>query len=186
MFMKRILAAGVAGAFLAAGIVAASAADLPAPPPVAPAPPPPAPMAPAFDWSGLYIGAYGGAIVGGGPTVGQAGIQAGFNMVRGAFLAGLEAQIGAVFGAGGVAAEGDVNARLGAILGERVLLYGEAGIGALTDFTTAVAFWTAGGGLEFAVGDRTSLFGEAKVLGAFSGGCCAYVFQGGLNFHPGN
>ena len=73
MSMKRTLAAG--------------AADLPTIP-TAP-PPPPAPVAPAFDWAGPYVGAYGGAIL--SPTVGQAGIQAGFNIVRGGFLAGIEA-----------------------------------------------------------------------------------------------
>jgi len=171
MFMKRTL---IAAAFVAGSAVAASAADLPTPPM---APPPPPPMAaPAFDWSGPYIGAYGGIFY---PAYYQAGIQAGVNMVRGNFLFGAEAQLGAIF-AGGFTYDVALNGRLGFILGERFLLYGIAGVG----FNPAVGpLWTAGGGVEVALGTAWSLFAEGGVAGTFGGGLFAYTFQAGVNWH---
>jgi hypothetical protein len=135
--------------------------------------------APAFDWSGPYIGVYGGALFG-GTTVGEAGIQAGFNIVRGRFLAGLEAQVGAVFAGGTFSYEAYLNGRLGFILGDRFLLYGEAGVGTLA----GTFVWTGGGGIEIALRDAWSLFVEAKAIGAFGGGgIAAYGVQGGINWH---
>jgi opacity protein-like surface antigen len=168
----RTLALGIVGSALVTTSVLA--ADLPPPP--AGAPPPPM-AAPAFDWSGPYIGAYGGVFV---PGAGQAGIQAGFNVVRGRFLAGLEAQAGAIFGGGGFTYEAYLNGRLGFILGDRFLLYGEAGVG-----TVGGTFvWAGGGGMEFALRDAWSLFAEAKVIGVFGGGgIAAYTVQGGINWH---
>jgi opacity protein-like surface antigen len=178
MFLKRTLAASM---LVVASAAAAGAADLPTIP-VAPAPPPPpVAMAPSFDWSGPYVGAYGGAVFN-SPTYYQAGIQAGYNFTRGNFLAGIEGQAGADF-SGGTAFEADVNARVGGILGERVLLYAEAGVGLITGTPTYI--WTAGGGMEVAVGNAASVFAEAKAVGAFTGGCCALLVQGGLNWHFG-
>jgi opacity protein-like surface antigen len=179
MNLKRTIAAG---ALVLMSAVGAIAADIPAPIAVTPPPPPPpAPMAPAFDWSGPYVGAYGGYVFGGVWI--QAGVQAGYNMVRGNFLAGLEAQAGAAFLGGTVAFEGNLNARLGFVLGSRFLLYGEAGLGIV--IPAPVYLWSAGGGLEIGLGTSASLFAEAKVVGAFGGGI-GYSVQGGLNWHPGN
>jgi outer membrane immunogenic protein len=171
----RTLALGIVGSALVTTSVLA--ADLPPPP--AGAPPPPPPMAaPAFDWSGPYIGAYGGVFL--PATAGQAGIQAGFNVVRGRFLAGLEAQVGAVFGGGGFTYEAYLNGRLGFILGDRFLLYGEAGVGMLG----GIFIWTGGGGMEIALREAWSIFAEAKAIGVFGGGgIAAYTVQGGINWH---
>jgi opacity protein-like surface antigen len=171
MFLKRAL---MAGAMVLTTAVAANAADIPMmPEPVAPAPPP----APTFNWAGPYVGAYGGYLF--GPNFFQIGGQAGYNFVSGGFLGGAEIQAGAII-AGGVAFEGNLNARIGAILGSNFLLYGEAGVGtfAFTTFT-----YTFGGGVEVGVGSSTSLFVETKGLGAFGGGCCAITVQTGVNFH---
>jgi outer membrane immunogenic protein len=175
MFIKRIL---IAGAFVVGTAFAANAADLPHPPMAAPAPPPPPMAAPAFDWSGPYIGAYGGLTYGLASYY-EFGVQAGFNMVRGKFLAGIEAQVGAIW-AGGFGYEVAVNSRLGFILGQRFLLYAQGGVG----FNNGVGLlWTAMAGMEFAIGDTWSLFAEGGYAGAFGGGLFAYVFQAGVNWH---
>lgn len=174
MFLKRTLAAG---AILIGTAIAANAADLPT---VPSAPPPPPPMAaPAFDWSGMYFGAYGGVLV---PIFYEAGVQAGVNMVRGNFLVGGEAQLGVGF-LPGFGVDAFVNGRLGFILGQRVLLYGEAGIGAvvLPGFTP---LWTAKGGIELALGTRASVFAEAGIVGAFGPVTpVGRVIQIGINMH---
>jgi opacity protein-like surface antigen len=173
MFIKRIL---IAGALVVGTTFAANAADLPTPP-MAPAPPPPPPMAaPAFDWSGPYIGAYGGIFY---PVYYQAGVQAGFNIVRGSFLAGIEAEVGTIFG-GGFTYNVALNARLGFILGQRALLYALAGVG----FNPAFGpLWNTAAGIEFAIGDAWSIFAEGGLAGQFGGGPFAYTFQAGLNWH---
>jgi opacity protein-like surface antigen len=110
-------------------------------------------------------------------------VQAGFNIARGALLAGVELQAGAMFAGGTVVFEGNLNGRLGAVLGDRFLLYGEAGVGTI-GFSTYT--YTFGGGAEVAIADAISIFAEAKGLGAFGGGCCVTTVQVGLNWHPGN
>lgn len=188
MFTRRILAAGVAGALLVAGAVSANAADLPTLP-AAPPPPPPAPVAPAFDWSGPYVGAYGGAIFNDPfDPIYQVGLQAGFNFVRGRFLGGAEAyaeyRISSGFGNHWSAG---ANARAGALLGERALLYGEAGAGYV--FTLGgFPVWTAGGGVEVGLGRAASIFAEVKAINTFGGGPATRGLQAqaGLNWHIGN
>jgi len=179
MPIKRILAAG---ALVLSGAVAASAADLPTIP--APPPPPATPVAPAFDWSGPYVGAYGGAILfPPGDPIYQVGLQGGFNFVRGRFLVGAEAygeyRISSGFGNHWSAG---VNGRVGAVLGERVLVYGEAGAGWAQPVG---AVWTAGGGVELGLRDSLSLFTEVKAIGTFNGFCCGTQIQAGLNWHIG-
>lgn len=184
MLFKRL---AVAGAFLLAGAAAAAAADLPTIPP-APPPPPPAPAAPAFDWSGPYIGAYGAGIFNppGDPII-PVGVQADFNFVRGAFLVGAEVYGEYRFWDNGNHWAAGANARLGAVLGERLVVYGEAGVGwvnALGGFPV----WNAGGGLEIALGRNMSLFTEVKAIAPFNAGpgALGIQVQGGLNFHLGN
>ncbi len=175
MFLKRTL---VAGLVVAATTVAANAADLT---PLAPAPMAPQPMmSPTFSWGGPYVGAYGGYLFV-GPGYGQAGAQAGYNFVSGGFLAGLEVQAGALIQSG-IAFEGNLNARAGVILGSKLLLYGEGGLGwipASSNFT-----YTFGGGAELAVGTALSVFAEGKAFGVLGGTCCGVVVQAGINWHP--
>ena len=76
---------------------------------------------------------------------------------------------------------GALNVRLGGLATDQVVPYAEAGL--LYDFGAGL-FWTAGGGLEFAVGNAVSLFGEA--FGLFAGGYVGTQIQFGVNWHPGN
>jgi len=183
MLMKRTLAAG---ALVLASAVAASAADLPTIP--APPPPPPTAVAPAFDWSGPYVGAFGGGIFNDPfDPIWQVGLQAGFNMQRGSFVVGAEAYAEYRFSTGfGNHWSAGANARVGAVLGERVLVYGEAGAGYVF---TAGGFpvWTAGGGVELGLGEAMSLFTEVKAINTFGGGPATRgtQIQAGLNFHIG-
>ena len=176
MFVKRIAAAA---ALVLTGTIAANAADLtPAynpPPAVAPAPYVPAP---SFDWSGPYIGAYGGYVFGVGWI--QTGVQAGYNFDLGGFVVGIEGQLGADWTLPGLIGEANANAKAGVVLGQ-ALLYGEAGVGLL--FPGPGFGWNAGGGLEFAVTNEMSLFVESKALGLFGGGLYGVSVQGGLNWH---
>lgn len=165
----RLLVGAVGSALIATGAVAA---DLPAAP-IAVAPPPMA--APAFDWSGVYFGASLGRPVG----LLEVQVHAGYNFVRGRFLAGAELAAGVGF-AGGAAFTAAANARLGLLLGERALIYALGGIEYV--FAPTPLFWTARGGVEFAVNDRISVFGEAGIVGAFGGGIGPFVtFRGGVN-----
>jgi opacity protein-like surface antigen len=180
MDLKRIIAAGAIVLMSAAG---AQAADIPAPIAVTPPapPPPPAPMAPAFDWSGPYVGAFGGFVFG-ATSWWQAGAVIGINMVRGNFLAGLEAELGAAYG-GGFAFEGYANGRLGFVLGSRVLLYAEAGAGGV--FPALGFLWNAGGGMEIGIGQSMSLFVEGNALFAAPAAYVGTAVQAGLNWHVG-
>ena len=174
MLIKSTLSAG---AFVLMNAIAANAADL-TPIMVSAPPPPPSIPAPTFDWAGPYIGAYGGYTFGFG--FGQAGLQAGYNFVMGGgLLAGIEAQAGVAFG-GGLGLEGDLNGRLGYILGGNFLLFGEAGLGIIS----GTPIYTAGGGMEVAVGQSVSVFAEAKAMGTIGGGIGGLTVQGGLNWHP--
>ena len=104
--------------------------------------------------------------------------------MRGGFLAGIELQAGLFGFATPLTLEGNVNARLGYILGERFLLYGEAGVGALYTLSAppAVLFWTAGGGVEVALGNSRSIFVEGKTFRPFGAGLPGIIVQGGVNW----
>ena len=184
MLFKRF---AVAGAFVVAAAASAAAADLPTIP-AAPPPPPAAPVAPAFNWSGPYVGVYAAGIFNppGDPII-PVGAQAGFNFVRGSFLAGAEVYGEYRFWDVENHWSAGANARVGGVLGERLVLYGEAGVGwvsALGGFPV----WTAGGGLEIGLGRNASLFTEVKAIAPFNAGPGARGIQAqaGVNFHFGN
>jgi opacity protein-like surface antigen len=175
--MKRLGMAVLAGALVSVMVSGgALAADVG--PIVLPSTPPPVPLAPppGFSFAGPYVGTYGGLLV---DEAFQAGIQGGFNFVRGHVLIGAEAQVGVVFG-GRLAFEGDLNARLGVILGERFLVYGEGGIGLFA----GTPIYTAGGGVEIGLGQSLSVFAEAKAVGELGQPLSAFQVQGGINWHP--
>ena len=187
--MMRVKRTLFAGAFLVASAAVASAADLP----VAPLPPPPPMVTPAFDWSGPYIGVYVGLLrqqsaVTVPPPVPRAGIQAGYNIVRGNFLGGIEIQAGLYGFSAPLTLEGDLNARLGFILGQRFLLYSEAGLMVLLtpSIPSTTLLWTLSGGLEVALGQSWSIFAEGGIARPFGGGLQALVVEGGINRHLGN
>lgn len=102
--MKKIIVSMAAGAALVAGASTAFAADaIPAPPPE-PIAPPVTEFAPSSDWSGIYVGAFGGYNFGtfdAGAPVGDidadgaiAGGFAGINLQNGAFVYGIEGDVG--------------------------------------------------------------------------------------------
>lgn len=168
---------GVVGSTLIA--TSAIAADLPHAPTVV-APPPPASMAaPSFDWSGLYFGAHAARAA--APF--EIGAQVGYNFIPGRIVLGIE--LGAGFVPAGPAFSMYLKGRAGYMLGQRALLYGYAAIDRFFVIVTPI-IWEVGGGAEFAVGSRISLFAEAGAIGAFGGGCCGIAIRGGVNFHPGN
>ncbi len=164
----------------------AMAADIPQTIPVAP--PPIAAPAPTFNWAGPYVGAYAGRIFwfDDGEDFTWAdwlfGGQAGYNIVNGNFLYGAEVRAGVIDNFGDLAFEGEIDARAGVILGDRVLTYAQVGVGtvAFDEY-----FWTVGGGVEVGIGDAFSVFAEAGVRNAFGAECCEYQVMGGFNFHLG-
>lgn len=130
------------------------------------------------DWSGLYFGTLGGWSTTFGLS--EFGVQVGYNFAWDRFVAGLEIETTHP-GAGGALINASLNARAGYAVGDRVLVYGEAGIGEWLFVPT----YTLGGGVEFAVGDQMSLFAEAKAQGFIGGGIFGTVIRGGVNVHFG-
>jgi opacity protein-like surface antigen len=172
---RTVLLAVVGSALIATGAIAA---DLPRAPTVVAPPPPPPMAAPAFDWSGMYVGAYG-SYFSGDPFI-LLGVQAGYNMVRNHFLAGIEAQAGAYYAFPSIGFHGSLNGRLGFILGERFLIYGEAGVGAVLP---GAFIWTGVAGAEVALGSTWSIFVEGGLLGELGVGPAGYLIQAGVNWH---
>lgn len=131
------------------------------------------------DWSGLYMGAAGGFTFGGIP-LGNAGVQAGYNFDFGRFVAGMEVETAYWF-TGSSLISAALNGRAGVDLG-RVLVYGEVGIGSTFAFVPTLSL---GGGAEFALNDRISVFGEANFNRVLGGGSLGTTVQGGINFRFG-
>jgi opacity protein-like surface antigen len=161
-----------------------STAALAADPVIAPMTPAAPMAAPGFDWSGPYVG----AIVGFN-ALGIAypfdGVQFGYNFLfRGNMVAGIEVQTTHYMGpTPNVGAS--LNGRLGFVTGDRVLIYGEAGIGVWT--VAPVGIFSLGGGVEIAVTSTASLFGEVKREYVVGGGLTPFdtAFTAGVNFHSG-
>lgn len=133
----------------------------------------------AFDWGGLYFGVNGGIINGGGPAVGHVGVQVGYNLGGGPFVGGLEVETTHSFGPVPLI-NAALNGRAGVAFGN-FLIYGEVGIASIT----AVPVWTAGGGLELALGSRLGIFGEAKAVFPFAGPPNGFQINAGMNIHFG-
>ena len=139
----------------------------------------PAPMAPAtFGWEGTYVGAYGGFTF--GVFGSNAGAILGHNFVNGRFVGGVDARLAAGVASGIYFAT--INGRAGFLIGDQALVYAVAGVGTVPFVATYI--YTAGAGMEFAVGNSISLCVEAKAVGTFGGGCCFATVQMGLNWHP--
>jgi len=175
--MKKIAVAAVA---LAAMTGSALAADIYVPPVAPPAPPP----APVFSWAGSYAGVYAGVVVPPGSPFYFGGFTIGHNFVSGSLVYGLEAQLGAINLGGGAVFGAELNGRVGVAVGatDRALIYGEAGITRLAGLPFTIL--TAGGGIEFAINDRISLYGEAKAIIIPAGpGFIGTAIRGGVNFH---
>lgn len=172
MKLFRMVAAAAASMMIVGS--AAAADPVPMVPGVAPVVIAPAP---AFDWSGMYFGVMIPEV----RTISAAGLV-GFNMVRGNFLAGAEMRLGG-FAQGGAGLLLSGTGRAGFILGDRVVLYGLAGVGLATDFSNFEGFYTVGTGLEFAPGSRVSIFAESRAIGGFTGGIECCLLQVGVRIH---
>lgn len=171
--MSRIRLLGASAVALMIGVGGATAADIYAPPPVAEVIYNPAP---AFSWTGGYVGGllgyeWGSAKVrNGGPSLDpegwMGGIFGGYNFqTSGMFVAGIEGDFtfaGAEAKSQGVSVENNWNSTLRARAGiaiDRFLMYGTGGLavgnitvkGAGTGSDTGThAGWTIGGGIEAA------------------------------------
>ncbi len=194
--MKKALAVLAAAGMTAAMIGSASAADIPMMPTVAaPAPAPVAPPPPAYSFAGPYFGAHGGVTFawcddsffdcGDSARYTNFGLQGGYNVQFGPVVIGTEVRTGLTFNAcqGPICGYSDLNLHAGAVLGERTLIYGIAGLGMHWGF--GVPYMNLGLGAEFLVTPDIGLFGQvlyssepfdlSEPLGL--------VFQVGLNLH---
>jgi hypothetical protein len=181
---KRLLAGA---AFAALAATSAEAADLT---PIMPAEPPMAPVmpAPAFSWSGPYIGHFSTLVHCSGciPFFAiQSGVRFGYNVTAGNALFGVNGGLLAFFHGPPLTFIAEAMARAGVLLGDKVVLYGQIGV---DYFIGPSAFaLTAGGGLEVALGRRVSIFGEVMPywgLPAFVGPY--WRFTAGVNWHFGH
>ena len=162
---------GIVGSALVTS--SALAADLPTV--VAPPPAPPPMAAPAFDWGGLYIGGFAQAFVApfGSP---QAGVNVGYNVVRGGLVAGIEAEAAFFFGGG---LEAQLQGHVGAALGQRTLVYGSLGAG-----WSGIPFWSYGAGLAVGLGQNVSVFTEVGQWRSFGGATVSTpLLTIGVNWH---
>lgn len=139
-----------------------------------------APDRPSFDWSGLYLGAFGGSIW-------QLGGTAGYNIVLDRYVLGISGQVSAVnliqSPAYPLAFRADANARAGMLVNDNVLLYGETGVGYTNFAVNGGVLVHFGAGMEIAVSERTTLFGETRVVFNFAGWQEGNVLAG-VNFYP--
>jgi hypothetical protein len=121
------------------------------------------------DWDGMFFGAFGMVPL-------FAGAQVGYNFTPGNFLLGVTLRGGVVVDAPPVLFT-SVSVRAGLVLGalDRAVVYGTAGLVGIWDPGNGIgALATFGGGAEFAVNDRFSVFGETRaVLGG--PGCCLWM-----------
>ena len=205
--------------FLALGVSllafagAAHAADLSRPAPVAAA----APAVVAKDWTGFYLGAFGGygwgtispdGLADEAATGGVAGVQAGYDMQSGNIVCGVQTELSkswlawtAEDPADTIDWLGSTTARVGVAF-DNLLPYLKGGVayGGGTGHNAGLSAsansigWTVGGGLELAVTDQISVFGEYDYYslgkatldfgpGSIDASTTASVAKAGLNFH---
>jgi hypothetical protein len=181
--IAKSLLGSAAATLLATAAFAADAPPLmiPAVQPVVVAPAP----APGFSFAGAYAGVLGGAYFEGGAYINaDLQVQAGFNLVRGALLVGVEGRVLAMIFPGAVTVELGADLRAGLVLGDRVLVYGRGGVAI---FSPDGEFnYTLGGGVEVGVGQRLSVFGEAVAYSALGAGLQGVDLRAGINLHFGN
>jgi hypothetical protein len=149
-----------------------------------PAPPPPAPV--MYDWGGFYGGIHTGALI-----VYGGGVQAGFNIQRGKVVFGFGGRFGGTAFTGTTLLYAGAGGRIGVAAGDtgNWLIYANGAGGII--FTPGVGsapFALFGGGVEYGVTPRVSVFGEINGAAVFGGGggCCFGMVAGGVNFHFGN
>ncbi len=162
--MKWTKAVLVAAATSLVALGSARAADVPPMIPATAPPPPIAAPAQVFDWAGPYVGGFARlnrcfAICAVGYEY-EFGARAGYNFVNGNLVMGASLDLTLwVHEALGAAFFTEANGRAGYLVTPRLLLYGKAGIGI---WFAGDWFVTLGGGAEFAINDRLSIYAEAS------------------------
>lgn len=163
----------------------ALAADVP---PIMPAQPPVVVVPPqaGFDWKGPYAGAFLTVDILTDPFevgISAAGGQVGFNIVRGSFLFGPQLRLGVYVPESDFLVAG--GPRVGVIFGaeDRILVYAAASFGWIPNAPDPGTLYTFGGGVEVGLGERFSIFAEARALGVPTIGCCGMLVTTGGNFH---
>lgn len=169
----RPLAIGVVAAALMAGPAAASDFFVPSTP---------QPFLPfsGFGWEGLYVGVQAGALFNGdtpvgtqpaGTVQGTIGGVVGVNFIPvDPILVGLEVQGDYVWGSNFDAGLFLLNARLGAVVTNEIVVYATGGLGTVIQAGAASGVYALGGGVEYALTDSVSLRGEVLGLGDFNAG----------------
>jgi len=133
---------------------------------------------PAFDWEGFYFGVQKGWWIGAGNF--SAAAVAGVNfMPTDNLLAGVEASVGAATDFSSSELETYLRGRLGVVLGGDILLYKVAEVG----LVGGTAVYGIGAGMEFALGENTSVRGEVTGIGDFGGGIDYVIASGGVFWH---
>lgn len=159
--MKRLIVALLVGT---AGTAAVQAAD-----PIVPVAPAPvySPEVSVYDWDGFYAGIHGGAQFSGNTHYVIGGF-AGYNVVDGSMVYGVEAQADYVANDDFEAGEYAVLGRVGTLVGPDTLVYGAAGFN-YRDTSASIDGWgySFGGGVEHAVTDSIAVRGEVLGQGTF-------------------
>ena len=164
----------------------AQAADL-----IIPTTPAPIMESAGFSWDGLYAGVQFGGLFYAAPTMayGNIGIHAGVNfIVADPIMLGVEATADYLNNGGPSAGQYLINARVGAVVTDQVLLYaiGGAGIETFNGFTNGV--YQLGGGVELAVTDAISVRAQVTGFGFFDPAVRLNTFDGakvtvGASYH---
>jgi len=127
----------------------------------------------AQDWSGAYVGAYGGLAY--SATDPMAGVIAGYAMQTGSFVYGAEADVFYTsLGDWELFAKG----RIGYAVGDPLLLHATAGLGTFIGTTT---IWSLGLGGEVKLTDNLSLRADGELhnaIGSGLGGAQPFVKAG--------
>ena len=180
LWKRTVLGVG-ASALMATSAMAADPVAV-----VAPTPPAQPPMVAAgFDWGGLYAGVVVEGVFVPGGTFGWyvAAAQLGYNLTFNRFLIGASAAVGAWFDGFGGGPTVEFVGRAGVAL-DRVAIYGL--LGAVGYGPGGISWFAMGGaGIEVAVGDRLSVFGEVRLEELFTPPFYPHV-TGGVNLHFGN
>lgn len=178
---KRILAGLAASVAVSTAAFAADVSPvvIPAPAPIVVVPA----AVPAFDFAGAYVGTKAALMLCDGVCWLNVQGQAGYNIVAGRFLAGIELAAGAYL-LDGTGAALSATARAGVVLG-RVLAYGKAGI---TMYGPAPfsSYLVLGGGVELGIGQSLSVFAGFTAERSFGGGTFYPGIEAGVNFHFGH
>lgn len=165
--MRRFGLAVTAGAALLMTAGTSFAADVPQM--TAPVAPPP-PVAASFNWAGPYVGVYGGGMFGNAIFL---GVNAGYAVQFGGFVASIEGALGTAFAPEPLHLS--AWARFGPAIGDRTWIYGFLG-------TSNFASREIGGGIARAINDNMSIRVDVSVF------CCwsPITIRVGANFHLGN